>query len=42
MKTPKFKPDTIHSNLPIPYDVYNKSVFSWVSTSLPDRTDMVF
>ena len=39
---PKFKPDTIHSNLPIPYDVYNKSVFSWVSTSLPDRTDMVF
>jgi hypothetical protein len=36
------KEHTIHSNLPIPYDVYKKSIFSWVSTSLPDKEDMMF
>lgn len=41
-KHKSFVPQTIHSNLPIPYDVYKKTIFSWVSTSLPDRKDMIF
>ena len=41
-KQTNFKPSTIHSNLPIPFDVYKKSIFSWVSTSLPDRPDTMF
>ena len=31
-----------HSNSPIPFDVYRETIFSWVSTSLPDQEDKVF
>jgi len=31
-----------HPNSPIPFDVYEKSSFSWVSTSLPDQSDKIF
>jgi len=34
--------NTHHSNKAIPYDVYKKSIFSWVSVSLPDHANMVF
>lgn len=32
----------IHSNETIPHDVYKKTIFSWVSTSLANRDDQVF
>jgi len=41
-KHPNFESWEIHSNLPIPMEVYKRSVFSWVSTSLPDQADMIF
>jgi len=31
-----------HPNSPIPFDVYQDTTFSWVSTSLPDQADKVF
>ena len=31
-----------HPNSPIPFDVYQDTTFSWVSTSLPDQVDKVF
>jgi len=31
-----------HANSPIPFDVYQDTTFSWVSTSLPDQSDKVF
>lgn len=32
----------IYSNESIPHDVYKKTIFSWVSTSLSEREDQVF
>lgn len=32
----------IYSNESIPHDVYSKTIFSWVSTSLSEREDQVF
>lgn len=31
-----------HPNSPIPFDVYEKSSFTWISTSLPDQSDKIF
>lgn len=34
--------DRIYSNEVIPHDIYTKTIFSWVSTSIPDRFTQVF
>lgn len=34
--------DRIYSNEVIPHDIYTKTMFSWVSTSIPDRFTQVF
>jgi len=34
--------DRIYSNEVIPHDIYYKTIFSWVSTSIPDRFTQVF
>ena len=36
------KQDVIFSNAPIPYDVYEKTIFSWVCTTFPRRDNYVF
>ncbi|OUW60729.1 MAG: hypothetical protein CBD63_02990 [Candidatus Pelagibacter sp. TMED203] len=32
----------LHPNSPIPFDVYENTIFTWASTSLPDQDDKVF
>jgi hypothetical protein len=41
-KTNPVPSNRIYSNEVIPHDIYNKTIFSWVSTSIPDRFTQVF
>ena len=41
-KTNPVPSNRIYSNEVIPHDIYNKTIFSWVSTSLPDQSDKIF